>query len=701
MESGATFFSLNRKEHWIRRGWMGNLDAGEEDVRLRSGRKYGITDTVNLEALEGVGAIASFAVGPFGRLVLLDDGGDLWVYDRRGRHHERLFVSRHGMFSAASMLAVSGDTLFVSDPEGERSLIAFDMANGQAKWSRSGHELEGIHYRPLALAADERYVYVLTPRSEEQESEDETAGKMPLALIRLTLSGAVDSVFADGRFSLRIQTDGPSGPIAPFLAVSKQGDAYIFDGVGRTLFAFGPDGAMHTRMMLPPLSFAGIGVDSRRQIYVGDSRVIGPEDEDDRFILHFGEDGELVGRVAGFRGKTDGLLIDDTDNMYILSAENRTITVLDLQPQMLNWPETGAPEGVWLSRALDSAEAETVWHKLTLDADVPDGTQLRIRYFASDSPELVLKGELRNVSDWILRSDISFEEKRSALAPYWSEPVVNPQDALFFGAKGRYLWLQIEWIGSERLTPALARMRVYFPRESPLAFLPAVYQEEPSSRDFLERYLSLFATLLDSVEEQIDAMPRQFDRERTSGGSLRWLASWLGMEIDESWTDEWVRRFLRIAPELYRYRGTKRGIEKAVEICTGMVPIVVESYQYKSLRDKAELRWLVDRLYGDDPFTFTVLLHRDQAPSEKEKVLLRRLIDDFKPAHTEAKLVWLQPWMYLDLHTYLGMNTVLAEPSLFTLRSDRLMPNDTLLVDLDMNRRLDSHTRLEMDSELE
>jgi len=691
------FFSLNRKEHWFRRGWSGNLDASE-DVRLRSGRKYGIMDAVQLEGLEGVGGIASFAVGPLGRLVLLDELGDLWLYDRRGRHHSRLFVSRHGLFSASSYLAVTGDTLFVADPEGERSLAAFDMANGQTIWSRSGESLDGAYFRTLALASDDTFVYALTPLAEREGTEDEP-GKRPLALIRLTLSGAVDTVFADSRFEIKTGPDGRIEP--PFLAASRQGDVFVFDSLGRVLFAFGPDGGLRARMMLPPLPFAGIAVDSAGQIYVGDSRTIGPEDEDDRFILHFGENGELVGRVAGFRGKTDGLLIDDSDHMYILSEENRTITVLDLQPQTVFWEQTGAPEGAWLSRALDSAEAETVWHKLMLDASVPDGTQLRVRYFASDAPEKMLAGELRKVDDWIAREDLSWEEKRSALAPYWSEPVANPRDALFFGAQGRYLWLLIEWIGSERLTPALRRMRVYFPRETPLSFLPAVYQEDPSSRDFLERYLSLFGTLLDSVEEQIDDMPRQFDRERTSGGALRWLASWLGMDLDESWTDEWVRRFLRIAPELYRYRGTRRGIEKAVEIFTGMSPIVVESFQYRSLRDKAELRWLVDRLYGDDPFTFTVLLHRDQAPSEKEKVLLRRLIDDFKPAHTEAKLVWLQPWMYLDLHTYLGMNTVLAEPSLFSLHADRTMPNDTLLVDRDMNRRLDSHTRLELDSELE
>lgn len=699
MDGGATYFSLNRKEHWQRRGVLGNLEAGE-DVRLKSGRKYGIVDILGLDSLEGIGGIVSFAVGDMGRLVLLDEDGDLWLYDRRSRHHERLFVPKHGLFSPASLLAVSGDSLLVADPAGERSLTSFDIANGQAKWSRHGAELEGLSYRPLALAADGRFVYVLTPLRAEADPTD-PVGQLPLALVRLTLSGTVDAVFSDARFLAKTRQDGSNEPGTPYLAVSPLGDIYVFDSLGRILYAFGAEGGLHTRMLLPPLSFAGIGVDSRRQIYLGDSRAIEAESEDDRFILHFAESGELVGRVAGFRGKTDGLTIDSSDRMYILNNESRTITTLDLQPRMLNWEGTGAPEGVWLSKALDSAETETVWHKFTLDADVPDGTQLRVSYFASDSPELALKGSLTKVDDWLARSDLSMDEKRSALSPYWSEPIINPQDALFFGAKGRYLWLKIEWIGNELHTPALRRMRVYFPRDTLISYLPAVYQEDAGSRDFLERYLSLFSTLYDSVEEQIDGMARHLDRERAGGAQLRWLASWLGLDVDDNWTDEWVRRLIRAAPELYRYRGTKRGIEKAVEIFTGMTPIVVEAFQYKSLRERADLRWLVDRLYGEDPFSFTVLLHQDQAPTEKEKTLLRQIVDDFKPAYTEAKLVWLQPWMYLDLYTYLGMNTVLTEPSLLSLQPKKAMPNDTLLVDLNMNRRLDAHTRLGMDSELE
>ena len=177
------------------------------------------------------------------------------------------------------------------------------------------------------------------------------------------------------------------------------------------------------------------------------------------------------------------------------------------------------------------------------------------------------------MDDWIAEESHSFRDKLDAMSHLWSRPVVNPLDALFFETQGRYLWLKVEWIGSERHTPSCAGSGFIFPARRCLSYLPAVYQEEESSSDFLARYLSLFGTLFDSVEQQIDGMAEQFDPERVKGKQLRWLASWLGLESDEHWQDEWVRALIRAAPELYRYRGTRRGIEKLVETFTGMKPI--------------------------------------------------------------------------------------------------------------------------------
>ena len=55
--------------------------------------------------------------------------------------------------------------------------------------------------------------------------------------------------------------------------------------------------------------------------------------------------------------------------------------------------DTAAPEGVWLSKAFDSAEAETHGINSRVEADIPDGTQIRISYFSSDSEFLPLQEE--------------------------------------------------------------------------------------------------------------------------------------------------------------------------------------------------------------------------------------------------------------------------------------------------------------------
>ncbi|MDG0812937.1 hypothetical protein [Cohnella rhizosphaerae] len=256
MDDEALYFSINRPEHWSRRGLAENLDVGET-VRLRSDARYGVLDTASFGELEGVGAVRAFAVGVFGRLILLDEAGDLWTYDRHSRHHERLFVSRHGLFSASAMLAATGDTLFVADPEGERTLAAYDVNSGQTRWSRAGDWMDGVYCRPLALYADGRGVYVLTfadqPSEEEEEEEGRAplSGKVALRILRLGLSGGLIAAIEDDRFALKLPADGGKHG-QPFLTVSPLGDMYVYDSLGRALFAFSAAGELLTRMMLPP-----------------------------------------------------------------------------------------------------------------------------------------------------------------------------------------------------------------------------------------------------------------------------------------------------------------------------------------------------------------------------------------------------------------------------------------------------------------
>ncbi|MFX3632998.1 MAG: phage tail protein [Candidatus Pristimantibacillus sp.] len=681
---------------------MYNLDWNMAGFGIRRDNKYGVHGVLQLSELNGTARVMEIAIGQHERLYMLDERADLWIYDRRNSEHKRLFTQGHGLFTAQARIAASGDLLFVADASNDRTLSAYNVGNGQTMWSRAGGQVDGLPLVPLAIMSDESSLYVLTPLDIDNGGDEPAVPEGGrLGIMQFTFGGALIGVWSDPAFNQRIRAKLRHLNRTYFLSVSPERNLYIFDTLFAKLFSFRNDGRLAVRLEFPQMPYAGLCMDSLENLYIGDSREIDRQSEDDRFIIRAGPDGDLLGRITGFRGKTDQLLIDAKDRMYILNGDEGTVTILNLQPQTLVMEETGVPEGIWLSRAFDSTEVDNVWHKMTLDAFIPEGTQLRISYFSLNEDSCLLDGKYMKIDDWITDRNLSYREKLQALAPLWSPPVINPKDALFFGAKGRYIWLKIEWMGTERHTPSLQRLRVHFPRETYLSYLPAVYQEDEASRDFLERYLAMFGTLFSEVEEDIAGMSQYFDPELAHGEHLRWLASWLGLETDDYWSDEQVLNFLREAPELYKYRGTRQGIEKAIEIYTGQKPLLIEYFQTKAMRDNAELREMTDRLYSGDPYTFTVLLRPEQSPSEKQRVVIEQLLEEQKPAYTEAKLVLLQPWMYLDLHTYLGINTVLTEPSLLMLNPDRVMPNDTLIVDVDMERRMDVYTRLEMDSELE
>ena len=297
--------------------------------------------------------------------------------------------------------------------------------------------------------------------------------------------------------------------------------------------------------------------------------------------------------------------------------------------------------------------------------------------------------EYEDIDDYIEAVDIEPERKLKGLDFLWKEwlktntraQMINPADALFRNAKGRYLWLRIEVTGNEKRDTFIKKLRIYYPRTSYLSYLPAVYQGDPGSRDFLERFLSMFTTIFMEMEEQIDQVAGYFDIDSNSGEYLKWMAGWLAIASDDSWEEENFRRFVKSAPGIYKKRGTKEAIEKIVEIYTGAKPYIIEYFNIKHIENEPVFKELLPRLYEMEPYTFCVLVDARTVPSVQKQVALQKILDEEKPAFTEAKLVLLQPWLYLDMHTYLGINTYLSGFTSMRLDPGKSVLYNNVLVD--------------------
>lgn len=700
MRGAARFFSFNKPTDWTA-GIAANMSLSSDGATIGRTDQYAVYRTVHGSEIDGADGIADLAVGPGSKLYILDARASLLVHDYENRHTEPLYVAGHGLFSARALLAAEDDALYIADPAGERKVASVSPSNGQLLWAE--RQWDGLELFPLAAATDAgRSLYTVIPldiRPDAQGGAGAPEGGR-IAVLQWSLSGQVSRLYAHDSLRLKeaVRVDALRDRFA--LALAGEGEPVLIDAEGGKAIVFRSDGEVRETFAIGLERTGGFAIDSRRRLYLGE-KGNGRSVEDELFIRAYSERGEPLAVVSGYRARADKLLHDGQGRMYALDAEKGAITLLELKARTKMLPDNGLPEARYISGELDSAENETEWHKVELLADIPEETQIRVSYFATDERFGVLDGRVVDYAEYFADPAIPFARKWEASRHLWSEPIVNPRDALFMSAKGRYLRFRLELAGGESSAPVIRRLRVFFPRQSPIRHLPPIYQEDPDGSGFLERFLAIFGTLLAEMEEKIDRVSANFDPDAVSGPYLKWLSGWLSLDIADGWDEEKLRTLMKRAPELYKQRGTRRGLAEMLRIYTGTEPFIVEFHQLKAMQESSELRQLFTRLYGDNPYCFCVMLPPECVRTDKQRLAIEAIIADQKPAYTEGRLIVLQPWMHADMHTYLGINTVLSEPTPLTLDKQSSMPHHTVLIDPDRDNRLDIHTRLELDSELE
>ncbi len=168
-----------------------------------------------------------------------------------------------------------------------------------------------------------------------------------------------------------------------------------------------------------------------------------------------------------------------------------------------------------------------------------------------------------------------------------------------------------------------------------LDYLPAIY----SQGDFMGRFLMIFESILGPIEGVLDNISHYFDAGTAPNELLPWLASWVNLTLDESWPLERRRELVGSAVELFRDRGTRRGMRKYLQVYSGVEPRITEDYGGISLSGQARLG-LNTVLGAGRPHTFTVTLEfPDSIGADSVNVeQLKAIIESEKPAHAGYSL---------------------------------------------------------------
>jgi phage tail-like protein len=159
--------------------------------------------------------------------------------------------------------------------------------------------------------------------------------------------------------------------------------------------------------------------------------------------------------------------------------------------------------------------------------------------------------------------------------------------------------------------------------------LPGLYQDD----DLVLRFAGALDTVLAPVFATLDSGDAYLDPLLAPLDFVRWLAQWVGVDLDASWPEERQRRLVAHGAELYAWRGTARGLAALIETTTGLRAEVEDSggvaWSGSPAQDVA--------LPGTRPPAVVVRVHIPSG-TPVDTARLDALVASAKPAHVHHRV---------------------------------------------------------------
>jgi phage tail-like protein len=477
------------------------------------------------------------------------------------------------------------------------------------------------------------------------------------------------------------------------LAVGRKGILYVLDTALGRFIRYDPDTKEETLLgklqeKLPKdFKWSAMQIDDRGVIFLALASVPKkpetPEVPEQPASLHmFDEDGSYLGKVElpSSVKSISGIGFDRNGGVYLATDQGLARFTLAKNPV--------GQEGLFYSKTLDNGHAESLWHRIALQGSIPGKTSVEVYYYASDDRKLKeayerefsgigsVEEKTAKIEDllknrWTGPETFTGSEAQESATSKLAVPgeATATPDLILNPNKGQFLWLKLKLITfDEKSRPSIRAARIYYPRLSYLRYLPPAYREEPVSAAFLERFLSIFETVFEDLDQRIDQLFRYFDPGLVPKEFLPWLASWINLSLDDDLPEQRIRQLIRRAPHLYARKGTPGALVEFLEIYTGRSVFLTEHARslkpqvlggpdfrlghgilllgsgpkgmrvgdttvvgYAAIRDRVS--------DADEPFLplarrFTISIDLEGEEFQKQIGTLRRIVNEQKPSHT-------------------------------------------------------------------
>jgi phage tail-like protein len=300
-------------------------------------------------------------------------------------------------------------------------------------------------------------------------------------------------------------------------------------------------------------------------------------------VLCFDGDGDLLGNVelqvpaTGINATATELLVTTADGLLLLGgvAGESELTI------------SAETECAFVTPALQSPLNDNPrrWLRVEALAGLPPGTTLEISYAATDDPNI------RDQANHIAAdSSIPAAQRLSRLRNIlgvWQSPMalqgsgaqgaagIEELVAPLFDVQQPYLWIRVRLIATPGATmPVLRELRVLYPGNTLMQYLPAIYQrQEAQAGDFLRVFVGVLESTTQSLDARIASLGTLIDPATAPVAWLDYVARWLGLPWDDGLETSQKRALLTHANDLASQRGTRRGLTILLDCLFPGVPV--------------------------------------------------------------------------------------------------------------------------------
>ncbi|MBO4898862.1 MAG: hypothetical protein J5509_01080 [Lachnospiraceae bacterium] len=288
-------------------------------------------------------------------------------------------------------------------------------------------------------------------------------------------------------------------------------------------------------------------------------------------------------------------------------------------------------------RPLDGVAAGSGWGRICAGLVSSEEMVCYTYILATDATEVISdEGISRSIEDMLCDPDIDTYTKINLMTQSGAKRFVNCEDELLYDLNGRYLYIAIEMMGYG--SASISGIRVNATGDNFMATFPQVYQERNS---FFHRFMSVFSSIYNDIGEENEKLYEILDLDKCSPELLEMYGSWFGIDLIGGFLSEDVlRTIVKEAYQLNRMKGTRKGIERILEIILGEPAVLFENH-----------------MQGGGVYDVTVLIRKKL--TEELRHQLTFMLDQFKPLRVRIRLLQMENDAVMDGNSYLDMNATI------------------------------------------